>query len=90
MKSKTPTSQPSTPLYVGMCDINSSMGSTLIVLSHSEDEAKRLLVAEFKRHVYAGFMRANGLKTFDDLHDWNGASVRIVPIGKAVVWEQLP
>lgn len=76
-------------MYLGMADISfSSMGSNLVVIADSEASAKRLLLVK-----YNGVRREYGaplFASFEELADWNGAAVRKLTVGEAVIWERLP
>lgn len=77
-------------VWLGICNINDSSGSTLVAIADTRDQAESAIYREWCKHVYPGFAKENNVLDFTSLRDWNGAAVHLVPVNSkyALVWEQ--
>lgn len=75
-------------MWVGLCH---TPHGQLVVISETEGEAKDAIWREYRKHVYAGFCEQNGITNFETLNEWNGASVKELPVNskRALIWERL-
>lgn len=78
-----------TEMWIGKVDIDTSRGNTILIVSNSPQEAGQALFAAWKKEMYPGFAEEKDIRSFADLHEWNGARIVSVPFDEAFIWEQL-
>lgn len=74
-------------IWIGIATFNNSMGENVIALADDEQLAKVLLLNKWRQAVGREFQA--DIATWNQLAEWNGASVKCVQMNTAHIWEQL-